>query len=96
MTIKRVELIGKKEFIVAVLDPEYEAFVVYVAALNVDSGNEMHPSKKAQIAHLKVDETPSEMLGKYVDFADVFSPKLVAELPEHIGINDHTTKLVDD
>ena len=32
-TTKRVELVGKKEFAAAALDPERETFVVYVASL---------------------------------------------------------------
>ncbi len=42
-TTKRVELIGKKKFIALAFDSEYETFVVHVAALNVNSGNEIHP-----------------------------------------------------
>ena len=56
----------------------------------------MHPSKRAQIAHLKVDEAPSEISSKYADFADVFSPKLAAELPKYIKINDYAIELIDD
>ncbi len=56
----------------------------------------MYPSRRAQIAHLKVDEAPTKVPSKYADFVNVFSPKLAAELSEHIGINDHTIKLVDD
>ncbi len=56
----------------------------------------MHPSKRAQIAHLKVDEAPSKVPSKYADFADVFSPKLATKLPEHTRIDDHTIELVDD
>ena len=33
---------------------------------------------------------------EYSDFADVFSPELASELPEHTGINDHAIELVDD
>ncbi len=75
---------------------EYKSFVVYVAALSIDLGNEMQPSKKAQIAHLKADKAFSEVPSKYTDFADVFSLKLAVELLEHIGINDYTIELVDD
>ncbi len=96
LTTKQVELIGKKEFAAAALVPEHEAFVVHVAALSVDSGDEMHPSKRAQIAHLKVGEAPTEVLSEYADFADVFSPKLAAKLSEHTGINVHVIELVDD
>ncbi len=56
----------------------------------------MHPSRRAQIAHLKVDEALTKVPSEYADFADVFSPKLAAELPEHTGINDHAIELVDD
>ncbi len=56
----------------------------------------MHPSKSAQIAHLKVDEAPTKVPSKYTDFADVFLSKLVAELPELTRISDHTIELVDD
>ncbi len=56
----------------------------------------MHPSRRAQIAHLKADEAPTKVPSKYADFADVFLPKLAAELQEHTGINDHAIKFVDD
>ncbi len=56
----------------------------------------IHPSKKAQIAHLKVDEAFTKVLGEYADYVNVFSPKLAIELPEYTGINDHTLELVDD
>ncbi len=95
-TTRQVELIGKKEFAVAALDPEHKAFIVHIAALSVDSGDEVHPSRKAQIAHLKADEASTKVLSEYADFADVFSPKLVIEFPEHAGINDHAIELVDD
>ncbi len=56
----------------------------------------MHPLRRAQIAHLKADEAPTKVPSEYADFADVFSPKLAAELSEHTGINDHVIELVDD
>ena len=80
MTTKRIELIRKKEFAAAVLNPDRKFFVVHVAALSVDPGDEVHVLKKAQIAHLKADEAPTKVLSKYADFVDVFLPKLAAEL----------------
>ncbi len=56
----------------------------------------MPPLKKAQIAYLKGNEALTKVLNKYINFADVFLPKLVAEYPKHLGINNHTIKLVDD
>ncbi len=56
----------------------------------------MHPSRRAQIAHLKADEAPTKVPSEYADFADIFSPKLAVELPKHTEINDHAIELVDD
>ncbi len=95
-TTRQVELIGKKVFAAPALNLEHEAFVVHVATLNVDSGDEVHPFTTAQIAHLKADQAPTKVPSEYTDFADVFSPKLAVELPEHTGINDRAIKLVDD
>ena len=55
----------------------------------------MHPSRKAQIAYLKVDEAPTEVANKYADFVDVFFTKLAAEHLEY-GIINYAIKLVDD
>ena len=95
MTIKQVELIVKKEFLAATLDLEHEDFVVHIAALSIDLGDEVHPSKRAQIAHLKADEALTEVPSKYANFADVFSPKLAAEFPKP-RISNHAIKLVND
>ncbi len=56
----------------------------------------MHLLRRAQIAHLKADEAFSKVPSEYADFVDVFSPKLIAELLEHTGINNHAIELVDD
>ncbi len=95
-TTKQVGLIGKKKFIEVALNPKHEVFIVHVVALSVDSGNEIYPSRRTQIAHLKVDEVSSEVPSKYTDFAYVFLPKLVIELLEYTEINNHTIELVDD
>ena len=56
----------------------------------------MHPLKKAQIAHLKANKDFTKVASKYADFADLFSPKLVVELPKYKKINNHAIKFVDD
>ena len=56
----------------------------------------MYSLRKAQIAHLKVDETLTKVSSEYADFANVFSLKLTAELLKHIRINNHTIELIDD
>ena len=96
LTIKYVGLIGKKKFAAAAFDLEYEVFAIHVAALSIDSGDKIHPSKKAQIAYLKANETPMEVPSEYADFPNVFLPKLAAKLSKYIRINDYTIELVDD
>ncbi len=84
---------GKKEFATIALDLKHEDFIVHVAALSVDSGDEVHSSRKAQIAHLKADEAPTKVLSsEYADFLDIFSSNLATELSEYTRINNHTIK----
>ena len=98
-TTKRVELVGKKEFEAAALDPGYDIFVVYVASLESPSNTQegdVHPSRRAQIAALVANKALTSISTKYSDFADVFSLELASKLPEHTGINNNAIKLVDD
>ena len=88
-------MIRKKEFAIAALDLKHKIFIVHVAGFNVDLGNEMHPLKRAQIAHLKADEVTTGVSREYTDFADVFLSKLVIELLQ-LKINNNTIKLVDE
>ena len=87
----------RKERVSAVVrDLEHEAFIIHVAALSVDPGNKIHPSKRAQIAYLKADEAPTKVPSKYADFANVFSSKLAVEFLEHTRINNYAIELMDD
>lgn len=56
----------------------------------------MHLLKKAPIVHLKADETPTKVSSKYIEFVNIFLPKLALEFPKHTKINDHAIELVDD
>ncbi len=96
LTTKKVELRGKKEFAEVAFDSKHKDFLIHIAVLSVDSGDEMHPSKRAQIAHWKADEVPIKVPSKYTDFADIFSTKLAVELLKYIGINDYAIELVSD
>ena len=97
-TTRCVELMGKKEFAVAILDPEYETYVVYIASLSsapLVASLDVHSSRRSQISSLIVKEAPRKVFAEYSDFADVFSLDLASKLPEHTEINDHIIKLVD-
>ena len=93
-TIKRVELINKKEFAKAALDENSETFVVHVTSL-CSTTLSVHPFRRPQISGLITEEASTRIPDKYADFADIFSPDLAAKLPENIRINNHTIKLVD-
>ena len=96
-TTRCVELVDKKEFVAAALDPEHETYVVHVASLNstpLKSPN-VHPSWRPQISGLIAEEAPTKVFDEYLDFADVFSADLASKLPKHTGINNHAIELVD-
>ena len=98
-TIKQVELVGKKEFAAAALDPGHETFVVHEASLESPSSTQkgdVHPFCRVQIAALVVNEAPNSISIKYSDFEDVFFLELVSEFSENTGINDYAIELVDD
>lgn len=65
-------MIKKKEFATTAFDPKHEAFIVYVVAFIVDSGNKGHLSRCALIAHFKADKVSTKVPSKYADFVDVF------------------------
>ena len=95
-TTRHVKLVGKKEFAAAALDPEYETYIVHVASLSSIplASLDFHPSREPQISGLIAKEAPTKVFAEYSDFADVFSPHLASELPEHTRINDHAIELV--
>ncbi len=91
LTIRKIELIGKKKFIVTALNLNYETFIIYIAAINInfDANDEVHSLKKT-------NETSIEVFNEYADFVNVFSSKLVTKFLKYISISNHTIKLVDN
>ena len=104
LTTRRIELVGKKKFAAAALDPEHETYVVHVGSVSSDASPsssasqlelDVHPSRRPQISGLIAEKASTKVPAEYSDFADVFSPDLASKLPEHTGINDHAIELVD-
>lgn len=87
-------MIGKKKFVVVILNPKDEVFVVYVAFIRPNSN--INPFYITQIALLKADKVFSSFQSKYDKFADVFSKNLVTELLKYTKINNHIMYLVED
>ena len=70
--------------------------MVYITAFNIDLDDEMHASKRFQIAYLKADKAFTKILSEYANFADVFSLKLATKLSKHIKIKNKTIELVNN
>ena len=90
LTTRHIDLVEKKKFAAAALNPKYKTFVIDIASLSSISLN-----GRPQISGLITKEALTKVSAKYLDFADIFSPNLVSELPKHTGINDHAIKLVN-
>ena len=87
----------KKEFAAIALNPEHNIFTVYVASISFTPLNaDVYLPYRPQIWGLIVEETPMDILDKYVNFADIFFRDLAFKLPEYTGINDYAIELVDD
>ena len=85
----------KKEFAAISLDPKSETFVEHVTSLSSDALPSSSPLNVGPIAGLIAKEALTKVPVEYVNFADVFSPELASELPEHTGINDYSIELVN-
>ena len=84
LTIRYIELVRKKEFAAATLDPKYETLVIHVTSLSSIPLN-----AKPQISGLITKEVSTKISTEYSDFVDIFSPDLASELSEYTDINDH-------
>ena len=94
---------GKKEFVVAILDLESETFIVHIvlfSSVATPSSSPLklniHPFRRPHISGLIVEMTPTKVSVKYSDFANIFSADLASKLLEYTRINNHAIKLVDD
>ena len=93
---------GKKEFAVTSLNPEYETYIVYIGLVSsvilpssFPLKLNVYPSRRTQVSDLIAEKALIKVLDKYVNFADVFSLDLISKLPKHTRINDHAIKQVN-
>ena len=95
-----MELVDKKEFATATLDPEHEFYVVHVRSVssNILPNSFMlnvHLLNRLQISGLIAEKALTKVLAKYLEFTNVFSLDLASKLPKYTGINDYAIKLVN-
>lgn len=86
-------MIGKREFVATAFDLKNKAFVIHIASISQNFN--MHPSRRAQIALFKVDETFTSVSFIYVDFTDVFSGNLAVEHLKYTVINNYAIDLIE-
>ena len=91
-TTERVQIIDKKDFVIAALDANSETFVMHVA-FREREGMPVHSKRQAQVGALLFNEAPTEVPAEYSDYSDVFSAEHAAELPENTGMNEHAIEL---
>lgn len=91
LTTKRVQIIDQKEFAAAILDPSKKSFIVYIVFLSLGSKISIHPTQKAQIAFLLAEKII--VSDKYLDFANVFSKKIIIEFLKYSAINKYLIDL---
>ena len=96
LTTKQVQIINKKDFVIAALDANSETFVVHMA-IREQERMPVHFKRQAQIeaqvGALLFNKAPTEVPAEYSDYSNVFSAEHAAELPENTGMNKHAIKL---
>ena len=91
-TTEQVQIIDKKDFVMAALDTDSETFVVHVA-IREQEKMPVYSKRQAPIGALLFNKALTEVLAEYSDYSNVFSAEYVAKLPENTGMNEHAIKL---
>lgn len=87
-----MKIIGKKKFVVAVLNKDNKIFVIYIASFADSVAISIYLSQ-VYLALLPASETLVAVLKEYVEYATVFSLVSATWLPKYIGINDYSVYL---
>ena len=91
-TTERVQIIDKKDFVIAALDADSKTFVMHVAFRERER-MPVHSERQAQVRALLFNKALIEVPAEYSDYSDVFSAEHAAELPENTGMNKHAIEL---
>ena len=95
-TTEQVQIIDKKDFVIAALDANSKTFVMHVA-IREQEKMPVHSKRQAQIeaqvGALLLNKALTEVPTEYSNYSNIFSVEYAAELPENTGINEHAIKL---
>ena len=94
-TTEQVQIINKKDFVIAALDTNSKTFVVHVAIREREK-MPIHFEKQAQIGALIFNEALTAILAKYFDYNDIFLADYAVELLEHTRMIDYAIELEKD
>ena len=93
---EQVQIIDKKDIIIAALDANNKTFVMHVAIWEQEKML-VHFKRQAQIkTQVKVlvfNKAPTKVLMEYFNYNDIFLAEYVVELSENTKINEHIIKL---
>ena len=100
LTTKQVQIINKKNFVIAALDTNSNTFMIYMVIWEQEEML-MYSKKQAQIKAqngaqvetLLFDKSPTEILMEYFYYSNVFLAKNAVKLLENIRINEYIIKL---
>ena len=90
---RKMEIIDKKEFTIAVLNEDNKTFIMHMTALSIIDSN-VYPSQYAQIALLEFEK--GIILSRYTDYTNVFFPDSATELSKYTNINNCLINLIND
>ena len=91
-TTEWVQLVDPKEFVIAALDVDSEAFIVHMAIREQEEIS-VHAERQALVGALIFNEASTEVLVEYFNYSNVFSAENGADFPENTGINEHAIEL---
>ena len=94
-TIKQVQIVDLKKFVIMAFDINSKIFVVHIA-IQKEEKIPVHSKKQTQVGVLLFDKAPTEIPAEYSDYSNIFSAKNVAKFPKNTGINKHAIKLKKD
>ena len=89
---EQVQIIHKKDFVIAALNANSETFVMHMAILE-QKKMPVHSKKQAQVEALIFDKAPTAVLVEYFDYSKNFSAEYVAKFLKYTKINNHVIKL---
>lgn len=95
LTTKEVEVVEKKEFVLAVLNSKKKTYVIHMASF-ASFNSQIYFFQKATIRVLKTTNILISVSNKYGDFINIFLSNLTTQNLEYIKINNYIIKLIDN